>query len=60
MRTLTILAIVAGITTASVIGLHQAGALPSAMDKAEQLAVAAGVIQKNPCNIVVGLSLIHI
>lgn len=57
MRALTILTIAAGITTASIIGLHQAGALTPVMDKAEHFAVVAGVAQKSPCNIVVGLDI---
>jgi hypothetical protein len=57
MRALTIFTLAAGITTASVFGLHHAGALTPVLDKAEHIAVVAGVIQKSPCNIVVGLDI---
>jgi hypothetical protein len=56
MRALTIFTIAAGITTASVFGLHQTGLLPPVLEKAEHIAVTAGIIQR-PNNIVIGLDI---
>ncbi len=57
MRALTIFTLITGITTASAAGLHYAGMLNPALDKVEHVAVLAGVIQKSPRNIVIGMDI---
>lgn len=57
MRSFTTAILVAGITTASVVGLHQTGMLIPALSKAEQVGVTVGIIPQSSNSIIVGLDI---